>query len=303
MPDIFSSLDKFKFDGITFPVISYRFQGGQRKKVHSYPHVNAGKAEKLGRELYTLHVQAIFDTSMDGVYPNNYPHELNNLLQKFEDGKTGYLTVPTRGTMKAFCDDWTVDMSAIVRNGERAEFSFVEDDEAGFVLHAFANIMNLDLLSSQLSLAEMRKLYEADMSAADKSIFDKIDNAINKVRAVMGFVETNGMLVISKAERLVGLCQEMEGLAEIIKNPRAYPLYDASLQLWYSATQIVSDVKNLVATPIKTFTVPMMMGLAQLSAAIYAGDATRGRDLLGINFFEDAYAIPAGTVVRYYPDD
>jgi prophage DNA circulation protein len=299
MTDLFDRLGQPTFDGIAFPIMSYRLVGAQRKKVHTYPHVNSGKPEKLGRECYVVQVQALFDTSLDARYPGAFPEILNQLLAKFEAGLTGPLFLPTRGTIQAFCEGWTVEMSSAVRSGERADLTFLEDDEAGFSVNDFS-VFGANVATKALTLAELRAAYDAELAPADKSLFDGIDDAVNQVRAVQGAAELSSQLVLAKLERLSSLCAEVEDGVALVQDVRAWPLLEATKELWSTAANAANDIANQ-GVPMRTYTTPTLMALPLVSLAIY-GDSARGSSLLDLNFFEDAFAIPPGTKVLYYPD-
>jgi len=300
MPDLFDDLGPLSFDGLQIPAEGYSIDGGQRTRKHTYPKKNGGKPEKLGRDLYTVRVQLLFDVNLETRYPNLWPGRLRDLIDKCERGVTGDLYLPTRGTLRCFPERWSQQMTARLRSGERAEVSFLEDDEDGFALGAIAVLNPKDMRARRLELAELRALYEAEFTPKAKSLFDSIDSIANEISAFKDQTELAVQVFANKAERLVNMCAEVERDVSAFGDARSYPLLEALKNVWEAGAAIANDARGQ-GTPIQLFVVPATMALPQVSLAIY-GDGTRGSDLLALNFFEDAFAIKAGTIVRYYAD-
>jgi len=302
MPDYIAELGPFSFGGIQVPATGYRVRGGQREVTHLYPHVNRGKVEKQGLELYSVDADLLFDTDslLAPRYPDLHPGKLNALVAKFERGETADLYLPTRGTLRAFAKGWTVEMTATVTSGERMSVTFLEDDEDGFEVGSIAVTNAGDVKAVGLTVAELRAQYEAEMSESDKSIFDQIDDAANAVRVALDSGDLAASVIKAKADHLVGLCSEAEDRITILQDPRTYPLTEAMHELWALGAQVQRDVLGRRSIT-QTYTVPTKMALPQVSLAIF-GDSTRGGDLLELNFFRDAFAIQAGSVVSFYPD-
>lgn len=297
MPDLIDRLGRASFDGVEIPFLGYSLRGGQRKKLHQYPHTDGAKPEKLGRENYVVNLTPFFDTSLDQLYPTIYPDVLNALLKKFEAGITGPLYLPTRGTIRCFCDGWTIEMSSKVRSGEAVSLTFCEDSEAGFDINDFTVFFGKDFYGKSLTLFELEARYAADMTEPNKSLFAQIDAAVNEVRGALDLAEARVQFVANKIERLTNLCAEVEERVTVAKSARGWPLLEATKELWASAKSAGASVaaKNV----IDTFTVPVRMAISQVSTAIF-GDATHSASLLDLNFFDDAFAIPAGTNIFYY---
>jgi prophage DNA circulation protein len=297
-PSFLASLGQCTFDGLAIPYENISVSNTQRKHVHLYPHINKGKAEKLGVGLFSIQISALFDASIEREYENNFPGTLNELLRRFKNGVTGKLYLPTRGTILAFCDEWKVDTSPKVTSGERATFSFCEDDEESFSLkNDFVNFAP-DFRAAALSFADLWALYEAEQTPAEKSIFSKIDDAVNKVRAGFDQAELHQTLIAAKLERLVSLCAEAEDKVTGMSKPGGFPLLEALKELWSTSKAMAIDVftKDI---QINDYFVPARMSITQVSWGIY-GDATHVSDLLELNFFEDVMSIKAGTRVRYF---
>ena len=301
MADIFDGLAKSRFADIPFPVLDYTIKGGQRNKIHTYPHVHGGKPEKLGRAVYTITVTCFFDTSMLKAYPGLYPDGLNALLRKWEAGETAQLFVPTRGTIKAFCDSWTIATDARVRSGEKVDLTFIEDDEESFLEESILVASGVSFEQKALTLAEQRALYEAEMTPDELSLFDQIDAAVNEVRGALDEVDQRAAFIAAKVERVTNLCSEVEGRVAVAQSARGWPVLEATKELWSTMARVGAAATGN-RNPVQSYTVPARMALSQLSSAVFNGDASRGRDLLELNFFADPFAINAGTSVLYYAD-
>src|SRR5438105_4964362 len=133
MPVYFDTLQRASFGGAEFPVESVSIVGGLRDHIHEYPHSQGGAPEKMGRKLYTIRMKAVFQTKFK-LYPGLYPNTLNFLRKMFEEQSSADLVVPTIGTMTAYCRNWTQEMEWRIRNGEKADFEFVEDLAQDFLV-------------------------------------------------------------------------------------------------------------------------------------------------------------------------
>jgi len=96
-PPPFDQFQPFSFAKIPFPYETYSVTGGIRKHKHEYPHSDGGAVEKLGRELYEIHVSVNFTA---GLVKQPYEELLNSLAalrSTFEEQTTDALVIPHIG--------------------------------------------------------------------------------------------------------------------------------------------------------------------------------------------------------------
>ncbi len=298
MGDLFDDLGHPSFDGVQFPIESFRVDGGFREHTHDYPKTDGGAPEKLGRTLYVVQVTALFDVSLERAYPDVWPGRLRQLVAKFEAGTTGDLYLPQRGTLTCFATGWSEEMSAALRSGQRVNVTFKEDGSGKFTVDQIAVFDPNSMQAKRDTLAAARADYDASLSEKSKNFLQAIDDAANKVQGVFDSVGLATTVVQAKIERLFNLCERaFDGVAEL-QDPRVYPLAEAIKAMWFSAMLALEDVKGK-RKPIDYFVVPTRMSVLNIARAIY-GDSSRASELGDLNFFPDPYAVPAGTTVRFY---
>jgi hypothetical protein len=113
-------------------------------------------------------------------------------------------------------------------------------------------------------------------------------------------VELGFSLIESKILGLAGLCKEFDQRIDIFDDPKNHRIMDALHDLWKAAQDLAGDVQQK-SSRIFTYVVPQTMAIGDVSGVVY-GDAGRGIDILQLNAIENAFEIPAGTVLRYYED-
>lgn len=115
---VFDQLQRASFFEIPFPVKSVHIRGRLRRHEHEYLRVPGALNEKLGRGLYMIEMEAVFDANIKG-YGRLWPNSLGQLREIYEQELTGDLVVPTIGTIPAFITEWdqTAEMGR-VRSGK-----------------------------------------------------------------------------------------------------------------------------------------------------------------------------------------
>jgi prophage DNA circulation protein len=284
---------------VEFPVRHVQVHGSGRKHIHEYSHSPGGAIEKLGRKLYEIRMSCPFMETFD-LYPNLWPLGLDSLRNSFERQDTGDLTIPTLGTIKAICDDWSQMMEARVQSGEEVELAFTEDQSQLFLVDEIIG-------NGQTRINDTFVRFEDEvnkLTPEQASIFDGIRDAANGVLAFVDQARAFGMLLQAKLDGLETLIAEADADITfgngILQDPENFFLWNSLRDLWASANQLTSDIFQQ-QIQLQTFIVPMTMSIADVSVAIY-GDATHAVDLLQTNAsFDDAFAIVAGTKINYYP--
>ncbi len=294
MSTAFDKLQRFQFSGVNFPVESYEVIGSLRDKVHEYSHADGGDPEILGRKLMMVRAKALFHRTFVQ-YPGLYPGSLNLLWEKFEDKKIDNLVIPTMGTIRAYCTNWSRKFVARIRSGEAVDLEFREAQPHGklvFEVTQLASRMSLEPLETEA--AKRPNLFQQITS-----MIDRIQEGLNGVTAVLDQAELYGNLVEAKVLQLKRALEELnrfDGLNE----PENYPVYDELQELRRAVIDVQNNLQDNEAG-LEEFITDMTMPIQQVSVAIY-GTTERAQDLLSLNSIADKLAVPAGTTIRYYPD-
>ena len=293
----FDSLLPASFNGTSFPVQKISVTGGLRNHVHEYPHQPGGSPEKLGRKLYVFKVSAVFaNTFPKYLSPPLWPDRLRTLVGLFEAETTAYLTIPTVGTIKAFATDWDREMSWENLSGEATEITFLEDVSDVVDIDGLFTVATASLQSQAALLAKVPIIRNDDNGDA-RGLFDKIHDAVNSVLAIKDTADVYSAMLTSKIEAVVSLCNQADALLAM-NDPANTQAIDALHDVWASALKLAQDVTETGST-IATYATPRLMSVAEISAAIF-GDASHAVDILQMNPFEDALAVPKATLVKYF---
>lgn len=292
----FDDLKHMSFAGIPFPVKSVRISGGIRDHVHEYPHSPGGAPEKLGRKLYEISAEAVFLQGLiNPLWGSLWPQNLSTLRKLWEDQATRDLHIPTIGTIQAYAFNWEQVMDARIRSGEMVSLRFREDQTAAFLTQSL-------IQTTARSFVDRAADFQiaADELDPKPSIFDAIQDAANSVLAFKDQADLYGNLVEAKLLGLTALLQAADRQVLELNDPVNHRLLDAMLGLWEAAVKLQQDLEETGAK-LQEFVVPIQMSTSQAAASIF-NDASRGGDILSLNALTDPFAIPAGTVLKYYAD-
>lgn len=292
----FDGFQRASFNVIAFPCEEIEVHGGIREHVHEYPHNPGGTPEKLGRKLYEIEMVCLFHDTFAG-YPGLYPDSLAAMRGHFETELTADLVIPTVGTIKAYCYDWKQRATGRQRSGERVTFRFREDmppdDLDAFVATASS-------IKGFVALAQNFRIVAQDAPPPKPSLFDDIQNAINSVLAIKDQADLFGNLIEAKLLALANVCSQIDQL-NILKDPTSYRIANAMHEIWKASLDSLRDLSQ-TQKKLETFKLPMLMTITDVARRLY-GDASRSVEILQLNPITDAFAIPAGTPIRYYPKD
>lgn len=292
---------KAAFDEIEFFYTNLSVKGGIRHAIHEFPHTAGGEIEKMGRRPYVISFTApmhdIPGSALEKEYPNAYPTKLRQLREKFEQELTADLVVPTVGTIKAVATTWSQTFDAHSPSGEIFSLEFIEDQDAAGLVASVEEIggamavveMGDELLAQQL-LANLK--LEATLS-----LFQQINDLVTGIQGLIGQADAFSRLIEGKIQGLVNLCAFADDQLAEMQDPSNHLVVDALKDLWLAAQQLGENVAESRQT-IRTFTVPKVMTVGQIAARLY-GSTERTVDILQLNGFDDAFAIPAGTPVKY----
>jgi hypothetical protein len=291
---LLTELDQFKFAGVNIPFQSITVRGGVRDHVHEFPHAAGGAPEKLGRKLYEVEVNARF---FSGLVQQQYlwPLQLNQLMKVWERQDTQDLQLPSIGTIKAYCINWTRTLAVSVLNGEDTTLAFREDKSEEFLVEKALQgaVTAIYEKNSALQL-------KADEIDPKPNIFDQINAAAGKVKAILDTGDLYGQLLEAKIQTLVQLLEYADRHVQEFNSADNYPALEALQDLWEATADLAEDTFGL-GVALKSWTVPSLMTAAEVSTAIF-GDTSHAVDVMNLNALEDPYAIPAGQTIRYYPE-
>jgi prophage DNA circulation protein len=295
------------FDDWVIPATRLSISSNGRISIHEYRWIRGGKIEDHGRGLYSFRVNATFTT--DPRYrPALYPDTVSQLRALYESRKVGTLALPDIGRVLCRISEWDQDQQFPGGRPTSAEvsLSFLEDDgnrflpvtttqatQAGFAdatakWTKFVSDNHPDPAFAPVDLKGLQKKKAFD-------VFDQISAVANAILGIRDQLNLASELLASKIDSLTNLLEEADRGAWL-NDPMNFEFVYALKALWSATLQLAND--KPAGTEIRTYRVTRTSSVSQVSYAIY-GDTTRARDLLGLNDFPDAMAIPAGTSVTY----
>lgn len=292
----FDELKRASFDGIDFPVTDVTVRGGLRDHVHEFPHTPGGKPERMGRKLYEIEMQAPFLSNLlDAKWVELWPRSLAVLRSKFERQIVSQLHIPTIGTIRAYCFDWEQLMRANIRSGEKATFRFREDQTDEYLVSDLVKV-------SPRSLGNQAAQLELEIANRnlDRNLFNEVFDAVDGAMAVLDQAELGAHLFESKVLGLASICQRFDRKVDLFADPENFGVGEALRTLWASAISLLQNVEDRTAL-LRKYTCPIEMTVSDIAIKLY-GEAERGADILRLNAIDDAFAIPAGTQIKYYED-
>lgn len=296
MPPIFRSFPPASFGGVIFPVEDVSVQGGMRDHLHEYPHSDGSAIEKLGRKNYMIRMNANFQATFPR-FPGLYPGGLRILMDLLESQTTAGLVIPTIGTMQAYARNWTRSISSRILSGEKVDLEFVEDTSAKFLLNKLIAAQSATF-QQKASALEAQKILAALDSDRKSNLFDALQNAVNNVLAIQDLGNAEVQRLETELIAVVDLARQCD--QAIGPDPVNARLLDALHDVWDAAQTRTLDLLSQ-QSPLVTYVVPNLCAVSDIARALY-GDASRSVELLDLNAIDDAFAIPAGTNIKFYPD-
>jgi len=307
----FDTLQRASFASIEFPITEVTISGGIREHIHEYPHADGGAPEKLGRKLYEIRVKALFHNTFRRYGAELWPKRLDDLRRYFEIQTTEDLVVPTVGTIPAYAVTWTETATARRRSGVDVELVFREDQANAYLVEKLVNPGPDRLGEVHQQLVLIQQVHEQDLAAGVvppqgdeaqvKDLFTAIGDAVNDVLAMRDQVELAGDVSAAKADRLVGLCEQLVG-TRTLAQPRNEPLREATHEVWSAADERRRDLARRRRQLIHYETPLPLMSVTDVSRAVY-GTTSRAVQVLQLNPLRDPFAIPRGTLLRLYRPD
>lgn len=296
----FDQLKRAAFASIEFPVTNVEIHGSIRDHIHIYPHSKGGAPEKLGRNLYTISMDANFQNTFRKYPAALWPLSLRQLRGIFEEQTTDDLVIPTIGTIKAYCRNWSQKMEAKIRSGEMARFEFVEDQDATTLEQELAKVSTASLQAAVSNFDASKALADFQNDKTTESIFDAISDAANFVLSFADLAELTGNLVSAKLMALNDLASQFDR-TKFGKDPTNEPVIHAVKELIDTIRKIMEDQKARFRS-IEFFQVPITMPMNQISLRLY-GTTERTIELMQLNAVPDVFRVVAGTRIRFYPPE
>lgn len=326
MSSVFDQLPQASFDGIAFPVSSYEVSGGLRDHVHEYPHSPGGAPEKLGRKLYTVRMNGIFDVKVSGYGDNLWPGDLADLRDRFEDQVTSTLLIPTIGEIQAYAVTWTQRASSERRSGEELEVEFREDQASAFLFEGLINVTSSTLQSAGAEFDEDFEPLLAGGTLTNRGIVlptgtmplravtvagaysqlrqtdvGRLEQIRRDFTQAIAYAETPDLFaerLLAKTESVIAGCALAYEKIVLLRNPLAWKPLRSFKRTWASAQRLRESVAGR-DNRILFYRAEIDTNLSSISRAIY-GDTSWGGTLLRLNAIPDPFRIPKGTVLRYY---
>lgn len=298
MPTPFDGLKPMSFAGTAFPYKTYRVTGGIRKHEFNYPHNAGGVTEKLGRKLYQVHVSSNFTAGLLRGYPDLW-NDLKKLRALFANQETHIFNIPHIGEMQMFADDWVETVNGKDRSTVDVEMTLTEELPDDFTINAIASTNTGQTFSDALDTFNAQVLLNQLLLTPNTlNIFSVVNNVCSSILSIKDQLDLYGSLIVSKIDGATAIIRDADQQVQELNNPDFWPLLDSLADLWAATVQLQQDVQQSGVT-LRTYTTPLRMTVAQVSAAIF-GDNSRAVDIMTLNPLDDPFSIPAGFQLQYY---
>lgn len=293
---------KASFDGLEFAYTDVTVKGGIRYSMHEFPHSAGGEPEKMGRKAYNISFRAHFHeipgTQLATEYIDAYPDGLRIMREKFEVQLTAPLVIPTVGKIMCVATDWVQRFDVRSPTGETFEMEFVEDQLSVFLLTGTGAVAASAALVEEASDAAFAAAALADFKKQDTvGFFQALNDAVTLVQGALGAADAFSRVLEGKLQGLVNLLSYADGQLEEMQNPSNHLVVNALKDLQLAARSLAENVTESQQR-VLTYTTPRLMSVGQVSTVLY-GTSEHGADVLQLNAINDAFAIPAGTKLKY----
>lgn len=283
---------KASWDGIPFAVDSIEILGEGRYVVHEYPHQDGGDVEKMGRKLYVIRLEAIFDEGFKA-YPGNYPGTIDEIVRRAEMSSSHRLVLPNAGSIVTLCTKWPRKWVAAVRSGERMALEFLEDETINDLDTFASNAGSYSTLESTYADVNRFRPLAPMVPDADWLALE------NGVASLLTMRDQADRRVATIEAKVLSVTQMISRIDRAITTPIAYPVIRALVGLAGAAAKLTINASP-VALALRFWTVPKVMDITTVSRILY-GRTDKALDILQMNAIADAGEIPAGTSIRWLP--
>lgn len=308
MPAPFDQLQAMSFAGAQFPYETYSITGGIRKHKHEYPHNPGAAVEKLGRELYEIHVSVKFTAGLAKAPYDDLLLTLAVLRDAFEQQLTDALVIPHIGTIQACAEKWTEGARNTNRSTISGDFTFFEDLNSAVALADSVTVSSaaLPALLDKFNIARegivpdpVRSQFKIPATGPNATnIFDAINDLTVSICGIKDQADLFGALVASKIDGLLALYRAADTQISQLNQPKNHEMLEAMHAMWLATLELQRDLQN-TGYRAQIFVTPARMSITQVSIAIY-GTSAYGGQLLQLNSLDDPLSIPAYTQLVYY---
>lgn len=294
-----SAFAKASFNDVAFPISNISVRGAIRVAQHEFPHSPGAEVEKMGRKPYVIGFTCPFHylpgSELDKQYPELYPTKLRTLREFFEKELTGNLVIPTIGTIPAVATTWTQTFNAQVSSGEQVELEFIEDQDA---TKSFDD-QTLDYGVTKMVEANDQLLAAAALAQSKQliSLTQAINDAVTAVQSVAGMADAMSAVVKGKIEAVKDLCAVADSTSDDLQHPANHGILEALKQVWLAAVKLADNITQ-TQKQLLIYTTPRLMAVNEIAMAKY-GSSARSVEIMQLNNFVDALAIPPATAVVY----
>ena len=296
MPDLFDTWRRAKLDQIEFPFTDLEIRGALRKHTHEYIKRPGGEVEALGRRCYIFSFKCRFVDVFE-TYADLYPSRLSALISLCESERTYDLWVPPmERSFKVKATEWVRSISAQLRNGEDASFTFEEDSTEQYTtLNLIGTRSNaFPQLSTDLAV-EVRALEEPSLLDGLDALLEAIDGFLTAVALVNEAINYQ----TARVDGVIRRCEALANLPAMRRAPAA-PALRKLISVWALAAQTRAEILA-AQRPLLPYRVDRdVMSVLDVSVDIYGTPAKSG-ELLRFNDLDNAMRIPRGTYLRYLP--
>lgn len=294
--------ERCSFESVQCPFTSMSITSGSRMSTHEYRWIKGGVDEDHGRTLYDFSVDAVFHDDKR-FSPPLFPDALDSLRGHFNARTVGVLVVPHIGRVKCRIKDWSETLDGGNRSGATAKIVFREHETNRFInataTKVSASSYQNSLDSWALAAENLRRDFELSLiPESDADLFDQITAAANSVLAFRDQGSLVGELIGSKIQSLVNLFYEAESTVSF-NNPMNYDAIFAMKDLWAATVGLIESPATGSSEP-RVYTTERTMSVMDIADRVH-GSTEYANEILGLNNFQDAMAVPAGTRVIYLP--
>ncbi len=301
--------DYAKFEGWILPATRQSISSSAKMTVHEYRWRQGGTAEDHGRGLYTFRYSCLF-TNDKRFSPPLYPDALNALRRLYELRAVGTLELPDIGRVPCRLIEWSEDQQGGFATSAEASLAFLEEDGHRFLGAAIdpSKVQTLRTATDKwTAVVESKRPAQAvtpvpDIRSSEArafDLFDQITEAANTLIAFRDQQQLFGELLQTKIDGMLSLFRDADR-AMWLDDPDNWEVVYAMKELWAATIEAGKTPQDDRGEP-RVHLVQQTSTVMQVSNEIY-GSTARAGDLLALNNFREAMAIPAGTRVIYLPE-
>jgi len=294
--DAFSNLPEASYDGLTFPVESLQWNGGNDIVEHVAYRRPGADIEPTGRRAYrgSMVLPLINTPSLVARYGELFPGLRYDLLRRFEDVPIATLMHPTLGQITAAIGEVSETATAEDRGGVRLTVNFVEHDASVALLVGTDG--SSEPTNTTQSVSDLAK--SADKANEGVSGYRSTSTIIDAQLAFLAAAPRTYTQTTAALRQMVEPINANLALASIAA-ASGHDAYVASATL-LSSVYALRD--RLIPSPQKSsvYVTPRVMADWEVAQAVY-GDPSLSQLLRSANSIANPLAIPAGRSLVILP--